>query len=329
MKKIVFLADALEELSFKGDSSLALAEAALEKGDEVYWVTPEQLFLNADRLWLLHPKKVTQVNREKTPNYEVQDSIPLSQLDTLLIRKDPPFDKAFMSFCWQLSLETDIRFVNKPQDLLAWHEKSLQFRALAEGFLNPSEIVPSVVADNWTQVEAFLKYFEKSHTRYGFDSPENQWIVKPWLGYGGRGIQKCEDRASLQETLSKSWETEKTSYIVQPFLREIGEVGDRRVLFINGEYVGNFVRLPAPGKIESNLAQGGSALSSPLSDEQMEIMTRVGNFLKEKGIVFAGLDLISKRIGEINITSPTGIRNVQDLENPKFHVECYEKIMAR
>ena len=145
------------------------------------------------------------------------------------------------------------------------------------------------------------------------DFPSGPVVSKPWLGYGGYEVDKWD---SLQEALKAPHGPNTAFTLYQPFIKRIFETGDRRVLFIDGEYVGDLVRLPPRGSIRANLVQGGTAVLRKMSIEEQDLTKRVGTFLKDLGIHLAGADYIDGKLTEINITAPTGFEALAALGQP-------------
>lgn len=331
-KTILFVADLPAALNPRGDSSLALAEAALRCNYEVHWTTPQEISLHGHHVEISPVAALTGLEESlpRSPHsplwdFSVQhESWPLDHYAATFIRKDPPFDTEYTSFCWMLGLAFSrpegmpIRCYNTPQSLLSYHEKTVQFAALEAGVLQTEDIIPAVVTQ---KSEIVKKSLQKWHS-VGF---HDGFVIKPWLGYGGRGVHFAADTDAAFEI----WvaENQNALQIVQPFDPRVHVSGDVRVILAREKIIGCFARKPLAGKIASNLAQGGTAHPYVLSDHQQQLMERIAKFLVSKGIVFAGVDLIGDRINEINITSPTGLRSIQTLGNPQAHLDAFRTIL--
>lgn len=298
--KVLFIADPTEKLKPAGDSSLAMLREALRRRHEAYWGLAENLEYRGGRLRIV-ARRCEECGPDDRPVLGPEESLWLSETKAVFIRKDPPFDASYVRLCWLLSLEeTKVVMVNKPSLLLRYHEKLVPLEALALGFLRPEDLIPTHIGDldsakAWVAEHRFAKV-----------------IAKPFLGFGGSRVHLYEG-AHFQD-----WEPssdEKEELLVQPFEEAVLKRGDRRVFFLGGRLIGDFVRKPAEGGFVSNLAQGGSAISLPLEGPEQEVLERLGKFLAHVGIDFAGADLIGTKISEVNITSPTGIRNLLKLEN--------------
>jgi len=331
-KTVLFVADPPAALNPRGDSTLALAEAALVLGYQVHWTTPQQISLHGHHVEI-SPVAALKGLEEALPrsphspvwDFSVQhENRTLDQYSAIFIRKDPPFDSEYMSFCWMLALAfsrpegTPIRCYNTPQSLLSYHEKTVQFAALEAGVIGTADVIPAVVTRKTDLVKSSLQHWHSQGFHEGF-------VIKPWLGYGGRGVHFAADSDAAFEI----WvaENQNALQIVQPFDPLVHSTGDVRVILAREKIIGCFARKPLAGKIASNLAQGGTAHAYELSDHQQQLMKRVAKFLVSKGIVFAGVDLIGDRINEINITSPTGLRSIQALGNPQAHLDAFGTIL--
>jgi glutathione synthase len=180
--------------------------------------------------------------------------------------------------------------------LLWHHEKLIPFEAVVQGFLEKRDVVATHIGA--VGVEGFLSQEKAS-----------EFVVKPFFGFAGHGV-KLVDRNQLLKELQKD---ENKDALIQPFLSEIHDRGDCRVIFVNGEALGHFTRYAPKGEFISNLAQGGRPEKLTLNEKEKQVIEKLGRFLKASGIVFAGLDMIGARVSEVNITSPTGLVNLIDI----------------
>ena len=309
-KNILFIGDNLSSLKLKSDSSLALAESALKNGDEVYWCEPQNLaHFNADIL-VYHAQKILSVDINHLKSNPCPTKLNFNFFHICFVRKDPPFDEDYKNLSWLLATQNKVKVINSPHSLLSFHEKSLQWRAYNEGILTKDNLIPTCLAYSIPIVEEFCSLFNE----------DKKFICKPWLGHGGEDILLFENKILLLQYLNSE---NKKDFLIQPFIEEITTEGDRRVILANGKVICDYVRLPAQGKIASNGAQGGSAILRTMTPIQNKICEKIALFLKEKEILFAGLDLIGNYVGEINITSPTGIRTYESLANRNVADEIF------
>lgn len=319
MARLLFVGDPIKSLNPVSDTSLALADGALDLGHSVYWSTPEQIGLLGFRTvseacYKLEHFSETPHGREPHWSELRHGTQELHTFDAVFIRKDPPFDQAYTSLCWMLQLEPNTHFINPPGALLSFHEKTLQFAALASGILSEDEVMPAVVSRSATVVSEALRSWASAGDQHGF-------IIKPWLGYGGRGVRFCK---TVEDALSVYAEESKNALvIVEPYEPAIITTGDVRVIIARDRVLGCFARRPSAGKIASNLAQGGTAHPHTLNRSQLKTIEKLIPFLLKSGILFSGLDMIGDRITEINITSPTGLRMIQSMGQPRVHQEAF------
>ncbi len=290
--KILVVADPQVRLNRKIDTGLSMAQEALRRGHEVYWATDRDVSFE---------KGVVRVNAQKIYGKSSPLKKPLTYFQSVWIRKDPPFDDSYVTLCWLLALhEKEILMINRPSLLLRYHEKMLPFEAEKAGFLKKTEVIPT-----WM---------------FGSGKGERmkgKCITKPWLGHGGLGVR-----------LHKFQTKPAPQALLQPFLKGVVTNGDRRVFFLNGKYAGDYVRLPAPGKIVANLNQGARPVLRPMSKKEKDICRRLGKFLGSTGILLAGADIIDERVSEINITAPTSFNVLRDLAGidlDRAYVDFVEK----
>lgn len=321
-KKLLIIADPLEKIKPNSDSSLALAQVALENSWKVFWCESDNVHLLGESVFVSNLFELTSANTLNI-NYKIETKkkILLSNFNYCFVRKDPPFDENYKDLCWILAAQSEVKIINPAETLLAYHEKALQWKAFSEGVLSSDQIIPTCLSSSMEIIEDYCNQNQSLLS--------NGIVCKPWLGHGGENIELYKNKESLLLALKKIL-TDQSSLqrvMIQPFLEEIYSEGDRRVLIANGKIIGDFVRLPANGKIASNLAQGGSAVLRNMTHEQTEICQKIATFLKQKNISLAGLDLIGCRIGEINITSPTGLRTYEMLTGTNIAKKAFQLLV--
>lgn len=326
---ILIVGDPLESLNYATDSSLAMAEGAIDLGFAVHWSTAADLELLNGSVIVKNRVIIEKINKTLPPSMvtmPVGDPVALSGYKKVFVRKDPPFDESYTDLCWLLLQLENNQVVNAPQALLLQHEK-LAPSMLAKAEIIPEyALVPGLVSKNTESLRLFaLELFSTANSLLSslqnlpdFKSFIFRVLVKPWRGHGGRGIQTFSSMKELQNWLSDAEKDPATGalkdlFILQPLLPEIFSEGDRRVFVVNGKVAFDFVRKPAAGKIEANLAQGGSAELRAMTPEQKRLSEKIAIELKRQGILLAGLDFIGDRLTEVNITSPTGIRTFESL----------------
>jgi glutathione synthase len=284
----LIIGDSLRSLKPTTDTSLALAREALQRMHEVHWATAEDLFLWEGRIFARVDSIVGCAENSLPATETVKEPQSLNSYDGVWIRKDPPFDNSYLSLCWLLALEeNNVPMLNKPSVLLRYHEKLLPFEAVEKGYLRPEELIPT-----------FLPTGRRIPVPSNF--PKGESVTKPFLGHGGKDV-----------TLLPSPQPPEPYTFLQPLQKEIHRTGDRRIFILDGEVIASFVRLPPEGAIKSNIASGGTGVMRDMTKKEAEIVDRLSVFLKEIGVVFAGVDMMNEKISEVNITSPTGFLTYQ------------------
>ena len=287
--------DPIASISFKKDSSLAMLLAAQDRGWTLFYMEQQDLYLNEGKARArMKPLKVF-ANPEKWFELDAETDTALSDLDVILMRKDPPFDMEFVYSTYLLEqAERDgVLIVNKPQSLRDCNEKlfATQF----------TQCTPPTVVSRRADV---LREFAALH---------GDVILKPLDGMGGTSIFRHRvgdpNLSVILETLTLNGTQQ---IMAQGYLPAIKD-GDKRILMIDGEPVDYcLARIPAQGETRGNLAAGGRGEARPLSEKDRWIAAQVGPTLREKGLLFVGLDVIGEHLTEINVTSPTCIREIDN-----------------
>lgn len=303
---IAIVMDPIESINFKKDTSLALLWSAQARGHKLWYLTPEDLFLAEGRAKAnMRPLKVF-----KDPDnfYELGSEVtrPLADVDAVLMRKDPPFDMNFIyaTYLLEMAEREGTLIVNRPQSLRDCNEK-----LFATWF--PQCCPPVMVAADAKQLRAF-------HEQQG------DTIFKPLDGMGGSGIFRIkEGDSNIGVVLETLTEHGKTPIMAQRYLPEIKQ-GDKRILIVNGEVIPYaLARLPSQGELRGNLAAGGTGQAQPLSERDHWIASQVAPSLVEKGLLFVGLDVIGDYLTEINVTSPTCLREIE----ASYDINIAEKLI--
>lgn len=341
---LLIVADPIENLNYSTDSSLAIAEGALELGLTVHWTTPEALELLNHSVIVKSPTIIEKVYRDRPPSVGHSERVfdLAVHYHRILIRKDPPFNEAYTDLCWILAQLPAGKVINAPEALLIHHEK-LSPTSLARAAVIPEyALVPGLVSNNPASLLSYAEeLFQSAHGMLQTLKEEAEFknfvfrvLCKPWRGHGGRGIHTFVSTAQFAAWLEQQPKDPRNTtlserIILQPLLPEIFSDGDRRVFVVNGQVVFDFVRRPAPGKVEANLAQGGNAILAEMSPLQKEVSTKVAIELVKQGILIAGLDFIGDRITEINITSPTGIRTYEQLTGTSISKSIVQALVGK
>ena len=291
--KIGVVMDPIENINTKKDSSFAMMLAAQKKNWEIYYIRPQDLYISDSKAYAASTKiSVTDNPDSWFQNHSTHDT-PLDYFNVLLMRQDPPFDMdyVFVTYLLEMAENDGVLVVNKAASIRDCNEKL--FTAMF-----PQCCVANMVSSNKAQ----LKQFVLDH---------NDVILKPLDGMGGASIFRVRsDDPNLNviiETLTKDGHK---MTMAQKFIPDIKN-GDKRILLIDGEPVPfALARIPCAGETRGNLAAGGTAKGQPLTDRDRWICEQVGPTLKEKGLLFVGIDVIGDYLTEINVTSPTCIREL-------------------
>lgn len=294
MIKLGIVMDPIAEINIKKDSSFAMLLQAQARGYELHYMEMADLYLNNGEARARTRLLSVEQNAESWYTFDGEQDIALADLNVILMRKDPPFDTEFIyaTYILERAEEKGTLIVNKPRSLRDCNEKL--FTAWF------SELTPETLV---TRNKAQLKAFWQKH---------GDIILKPLDGMGGASIFRVKEGdpnlGVIAETLT---ELGSRYCMAQNYLPAIKD-GDKRVLVIDGEPVPYcLARIPQGGETRGNLAAGGRGEARPLSESDWEIARRVGPELKARGLIFVGLDIIGDRLTEINVTSPTCIREIE------------------
>jgi len=308
--KIACQMDPIDSIDVEGDSTLAILLSAQERGHDIFYYTPENLSLRDDRL--LARGATLTVRDEPGNHFDLSNPsvVDLSELDVVLLRQDPPFDMGYITTTHLLErIHPKTLVVNDPAHVRNAPEKIfvLDFADL---------MPPTLVTRNLDDVKAFRDEFKDI-------------IVKPLYGNGGAAVFRLQpgdnNLASLVELFQQGW---REPFMVQQYRPEVRE-GDKRIILIDGEVAGIINRVPAPDEARSNMHVGGRAEPVELTERDREICARLGPELKRRGLIFTGIDVIGPYLTEINVTSPTGIRQVKDFGGNDIAAMIWECVEAK
>lgn len=294
MIKLGIVMDPISSINIKKDTSFAMLLEAQRRGYEIHYMEMGDLSLRGGVTYARTRLLSVEQNASQWYEFGSEQTIPLADLNVVLMRKDPPFDTEFIyaTYLLERAEEQGTLIVNKPQSLRDCNEK-LYTAWFAD--LTPD----TLVARNKEQLRAFWQ-------------EHGDVILKPLDGMGGASIFRVkQDDANfgvITETLTNHGQF---FCMAQNYLPAIKE-GDKRVLVVDGEPVPYcLARIPQGGETRGNLAAGGRGEARPLSDSDWEIARRVGPTLKAKGLIFVGLDIIGDKLTEVNVTSPTCVREIE------------------
>ena len=294
---IAFLMDPLESLDLNGDTTFALALEAQRRKHKISFFKPEDLILKSNNVYANICKlELSSIDNKNDFKYHESFIKPLKDYDVVMMRQDPPFDMAYITATHILEkLTKSTLVVNNPSEVRNSPEKIF--------VTNFSHLMPKTI------ITRNLKVIENFRNEY------NDIIVKPLYGNGGQGIfhvlPKDENFNSILEMF---FSQNKEPLMIQEYLKDVRD-GDKRIILLNGEPVGAINRIPQKGESRSNMHVGGKPKKTQLTKRDRFICNEISNSLKEKGLYFVGIDIIGDYITEINVTSPTGIREIRALES--------------
>lgn len=286
--------DPIEKINVKKDSTLAMLRAAERRGWELHYMQQQDLFL-ADGAPRANTRHLSKVSYDTDSWYELSDNSvrDLDDFDVLLMRKDPPFDNEYIYSTYVLEAAEDrgVLVVNKPASLRDCNEKIFATR-----FANCCP--PLLVSRREDQLREFL-------ARHG------DIVMKPLDGMGGASVFRVRaDDPNISVIIETLTQHGNRTIMAQRFIPEINN-GDKRILLIDGEPIPYCLsRVPLAGETRGNLAAGGTGLTQPLSDRDRWICEQVSPTIRRKGLLFVGLDVIGDYLTEINVTSPTCVREI-------------------
>jgi glutathione synthase len=302
--------DPIVRINVKGDSTFALLLEAQARGHRLSYYTPDRLaLLNGKVFAAVEP---LQVRDEAGNHFTLGTSrrAELAEFDVVLLRQDPPFDLAYVTTTHLLErIQPGTLVVNDPA-----HVRNAPEKVFVTEF--PDLMPPTLV----TRDLAEIKSFRAEH---------GDIVMKPLYGHGGGAVFRVTrddlNFGSLYDMFSVTF---REQWVVQKFLPAV-KAGDKRIILVDGEFVGAINRIPAEDDLRSNMVRGGAAVATQLTARERHICERLGPALRERGLLFVGLDVIGDFITEINVTSPTGIRAVKNLGGPDIAKLIWDKIEAK
>lgn len=292
---ILVIMDPIERVNYKKDTSLAMMWSAQDRGHKLGYCQIHDLWLDRGQLKIDSQPVIVQRDPENFYTLGEKATVAVSDYDVILMRKDPPFDMRFVYATYMLdhAKAAGVLVVNDPQAVRDCNEKL--FATWFSDYMSPT-----IVTSKQTHIRQFI-------------AEQQDVIVKPLDGMGGTGIFRLTaDSPNIGVTIEVLTELETLPIMAQRYLPEIKQ-GDKRVLIVDGVVVDYcLARIPSKGETRGNLAAGGSGVAMPLTDAERKVAEIVAPIVKQKGLMFVGLDLIGGRITEINVTSPTCVREIDD-----------------
>ncbi len=308
--KVAIQMDPIGAINIDADSSFRIAEEAQARGHELFFYTPDHLAFQNGRITARgHALTVRRVKGDHFTLGPLTE-IDLADWDVVWLRQDPPFDMGYITTTHLLDfIHPATLVVNDPFWVRNYPEKLLVLQF-------PDLIPPTTIARDLST----LKEFKDRH---------GDMILKPLYGNGGAGVFRLDpnDRnlSSLHELFTGM---NREPLIAQKFLPAVSK-GDKRIILVDGEPVGAINRVPQPGETRSNMHVGGTAVKSDLTARDLEICAAIGPTLREKGQVFVGIDVIGDYLTEINVTSPTGIQELERFDGTNIAGRIWDVIEAK
>ena len=294
--RVAFQMDHISSLNIEGDTTFALCLEAQNRNYKIFHYTPEVLTYENGIIRV--PLESLEVNDDKKDHYALGPVkySDFSDIDVLLMRQEPPFNMNYITYTHLLEhLPDSLKIINNPASVRNAPEK------LLVTFFK--DLMPETIITR--DKDAILNFQEK----------HNDIVVKPLFGKGGEGIILIKKEDDVSTIISDFLDNELEPIMVQPFLPEV-KFGDKRIIILNGEPVGCLNRIPADGEFRSNLGVGGIPVLSELSDNDKKICERIKSTLLDMNLFFVGIDVIGDYLTEINVTCPTGVRQIKGLGGP-------------
>ncbi len=308
--KVAFQMDPIQSVNIDADSSFRLAEEAQARGHSLFFYTPNHLAFEEGRVTARGHDMVVRRERGNHVTLGERRHVGLDEFDVVWLRQDPPFDMGYITTTHLLDhVHPRTLVVNDPFWVRNCPEKLLVLSF-------PDLIPPTTIARDLETLRAF----KHAH---------GDIILKPLYGNGGAGVFRLDpnDRnlASLHELFTGM---SREPLIAQKFIPDVSN-GDKRIILVDGEPVGAINRVPAAGETRSNMHVGGRPEKSGLTERDLEICARIGPTLREKGQIFVGIDVIGRYLTEINVTSPTGIQELERFDGRNIAALVWEAIENR
>jgi glutathione synthase len=302
--------DPIEGVNIDADSTFALALEAQARGHGLFHYLPQHLVLREGRIRA--KARALSVKREKGAHFRLGSPqlLDLASLDVILMRQDPPFDMAYITATHLLEqvhpqtlvVNDPVHVRNAPEKLYVTHFHEL--------------MPPTLIASDKEQILEFR-------------AAHGDIIVKPLFGNGGAGVFHLTPQdENLNALLEMFTQLYREPVVVQRYLPEV-RAGDKRIILIDGEPAGAINRIPPEGEARSNLHVGGKAVRASLTARDREICEAIGPALKQKGLIFVGIDVIGDYLTEINVTSPTGIQEIDRFDGVNLSARIWDAIEAK
>ena len=309
-KKIAIQMDKIENIDINFDSSFLIGLEAQKRNYEIFYYNTQDLFYYEGAVKAYGYKLKLLENDNKYFKYLTDKIVvDLNEFNFILVRQDPPFDMNYITSTYLLDcLEGSTIVINNPTAIRNFSEKMSTFKF--KKFMPPT----LVTQDKKTLIEFLIKH--------------EDIITKPLYGNGGEGVFRSTIKDGNINGIDSNLKTLKNPIMAQKYIPEITE-GDRRIILIDGEYSGSVARIPMKDNIKANFHAGGKAEKTDLIRRDKEICTSLSKTLKDNGLFFVGIDVIGDYLTEINVTSPTGIKQINSLNNVKIENFFWDKLETK
>jgi glutathione synthase len=299
--------DPIERINIRGDSTFALLLEAQARGHALGYYTPDRMAQRDGTVFAtVQPLQVRDTVGDHFTLGEGR-RVELATFDVILMRQDPPFDLAYISATHMLErIHPRTLVVNDPA-----HVRNAPEKVFVTEF--PDLMPPTLMTRDLAEIKAFR-------------AEHGDIVMKPLYGKGGEAVfllgAKDLNFGSLYDMFATTF---REPWVVQKFLPAVKD-GDKRIILVDGEFAGAVNRVPAPDDLRSNMVRGGSPKETELTAREREICARIGPALRERGLLFVGIDVIDDYLTEINVTSPTGLRAIKNLGGPDIAAMIWDKI---
>jgi glutathione synthase len=308
--KIAVQMDPIERINIRGDSTFALLLEAQRRGHAVSYYTPDRMALTDGRLFAA--VQTLMVRDQVGDHFALGEPqrTELAEFDVVLLRQDPPFDLAYVTTTHLLErIAPHTLVVNDPAQVRNAPEKLFVMDF-------PDLMPPTLITRDLTEIKAFRVL-------------HGDIVMKPLYGKGGEAVFRLAPQdlnfGSLYDLFAVTF---REQWVVQKFLPAVRE-GDKRIILVDGEFGGAVNRVPAADDLRSNMVRGGAPKATDLTARERDICARIGPALRERGLLFVGIDVIDGFLTEINVTSPTGIRAIKALGGPDVAAMIWDRIEAK
>jgi glutathione synthase len=302
--------DPIERINVRGDSTFAMLLEAQKRGHKLAYYTPAQLAMRDGRVF--STVQTLRVRDTAGDHFTLGDMrrAELTEFDVVLLRQDPPFDLAYITSTHLLErIHPQTMVVNDPAQVRNAPEKLLVTEF-------PDLMPPTLITRDLAEIRSFR-------------ADHGDIVMKPLYGHGGGAVFRITPTdlnfGSLVDLFSTTF---REPWVVQKFLPNIKN-GDKRIILVDGWFAGAVNRVPAADDLRSNMVRGGAPEATDLTKGERDICEKIGPTLRQRGLLFVGIDVIDGFLTEINVTSPTGIRSVKNLGGPDIAALIWDKIEER